>query len=389
MPVDAPPYTPSKDPANSRLWPDPRPATRDHIFSVKEIFAGREGAGWSATNIHRNYVRRFRVTTKPGVQIDDTDLIDDTDVLHDKRLPRPYGSYFSSWRMPFGQDDDLTHPSNHYADLNALAVDFQVAREQQDDSVSWLVTVRYSTDIGAGGPDYRVMFGGTQLDQDTTNPESPQFKPWLLRPTFEYGYAEATTARQFDQNGVPYLNSAFQPFTPAPTVETAYALLTMVRNEKTFGPDVVSYWAYAVNDAPFMGYEAGRVQVLPPTAKPDYLGSQKYYRATWRFRFKPRLTVRVWDPKAGAAADELETWQPLFLDCGFYELTDPLMPPQSVVPIVRHGVRVSNQPALLNGKGRALVRPGESAVGKVPVFLKRAAYPARNFSTLFDNSMVP
>ena len=51
------------------------------------------------------------------------------------------------------------------ADLLALAVDFQVSREQQDDSISWIVTVRYSTDIGPSGPDYRLMFGGTQFGQ--------------------------------------------------------------------------------------------------------------------------------------------------------------------------------------------------------------------------------
>lgn len=385
---DNPPYTPTKDPKNALLWPETR-AVRDHFVLVKEIFAGREGAGFSATSPHRNYVRKFRVTCKPGLSILDIDNIDDTDVLSDSRLPRPFGSYFSNWSNPGDLQGGVTHISNHYADLLALAVDFQVAREQQDDSISWIVTVRYSTDIGPSGPDYRLMFGGTQFGQDVTNPESPQFKPWLQLPVFEYGFAESTTARQFDLTGTPFVNSALQPLTPAPTVEIAYATLGMTRNERTFGPDVVSYWAYAVNNATFMGYPAGRVQVMPPQAKVLWLGTQKYYQVSWKFRFKPELTVKVWSPTSGAVVEEQETWQPLFLDCGFYELTNIDDGPQTLVPIYRHAARVSNQPALLNGKGRALVRPNESPVGKTPVFLKRSVYPARDFGTLFNNAMVP
>lgn len=386
--IDDPPYTPSKDAANVLLWPDPRSTSHTDIVSCVEIFAGREGTGFSAGNYHRNYVRKFRATTKAGgLFVADQDTLDETDILSDGRLPRPFGSYFSNWRnVPArpGLPPVEGQSSQAYADIDALAVDFHAAREQQDDSSSWIVTVRYSTDVGPEGPDYRFMFGGTQFGEDVTRPESPQFKPWLVLPTFEYSYVEATVAKQWDRDGKPFRNSAEQPLAPAPTVEISYPVITMTRNERTFTPDMGTTWAYAVNDATFMGYPAECVQILPPAVKPMRFGKKKYYRVSWRFRFKPDESAKVWNPATLLAETKRVTWQPLFLDAGYYQLSDPLGAlPQSVVPIYRQSHRVSGQPALLDGKGRAVPKGGD------PVFLKYNSYQSRNFTLLFNASMVP
>lgn len=369
---DDPPYTPTRTATSIVEWPDVRPGTTFNIVTVDEIFAGREGTGWSVGNFHRNYVRKFRVITQTRPFVGDPDTIDDTDILEDRRLPRPYSPYLSNWKNPNGYLGG-TLPPDRLADLNALAVETHVAREFPDGSDSWIVTVRYSTDIGETPPDYRFMYGGTQFNQHLTSPESPQFRPWLRAPVFEYGYQESTVAKQWDRNGNPFLNTAGFPFTPAPTVEVAYPTLTMTRNEKTFTPDMVGYWSYAVNNATFMGYPAGCVQVMPPSAKILYHGWQKYYRVPWRFRFKPEETVNL----LGAAGHRV-TWQPLFLNAGFYQKVAG-----KEVPINMNGHRASGQPHLLAADGTAL------PVGGTPTFVEFSTYPSRDFSLLFSSTMVP
>ena len=373
---DSPPYAPTKTPTSPVLWPDTRQAFPSDIRLVNEIFAGREGTVFSASgDMHRSYVRKFRVTTKPGNTVLDQDTLDDTDIIDNVHLPRPYSPYFSNWRFP----DRLAAPTRNdvYADLNALAVETSLAREQQDDSSSWIVTVRFSTDIGERGPDYRVMFAGTQRNWNLLNPESPQFRPWLMLPVFEYGYQESTVAKQWDRDGNAFLNTAGSPLTPAPTSEVAYPTLTMNRNEREWTPNLVTEWSYAVNNATFMGFEPGRVQVLPPSAKVAWHGRLKYYKAVWRFRFKPLERVNVL-----GVADQIVTWQPLFLNAGFYA-KNPADLNALPLPIFRAPHRVSGSVALLAANGTELPAAG------TPTFIRFNTYPSKDFTTMFNGTMMP
>jgi|GEM_PF-5684207 len=375
-PYNSPPYAPTLDPTSITLWPDKRQIFPSAIKFVNEIFAGREGTVFSASgDMHRSYVRKFRVTTTPDNVVTDQDTLDDTDIIDNANLPRPYSPYFSNWR----QFDRIATPTRNdvYADLNALAVETSVSREQQDDSSSWIVTVRFSTDIGERGPDYRVMFGGTQSNWNLMNPESPQFRPWLMLPVFEYGYQESTVAKQWDRDGKPFLNTAGSPLTPAPTSEVAYPTLTMNRNEREWTPNIVTDWSYAVNQFTFMGFEPGRVQVLPPTAKVAWHGRLKYYKAVWRFRFKPLELVNVLD-----VPDQIVTWQPLFLNAGFYA-KNPANLTAHALAIFRGASRVSGQPALLAADGTALSSTG------TPTFVRFNTYPTKDFTTMFNGTMVP
>ena len=359
-----------RDPQLETDWPDPR-SEQTFVVAMNEIYAGREGTGFSANSRYaRSYVRKFRARIDP---LDpDGELYDDTDVLADKRLPRPFGAYVSNW-SGLGK-----------ADINALAVDFQAAREFADDWQTWIVTVRYSTDVPPGGPDFRFNFAGTQFGEDLFDEDLPHFRPWIQLPEYEWSAVEATTAKQWDRNGKPFLNSAGQPFAPAPTVEIAYPMLTITRNEETYEPSMVSAWAFAVNAADFMGYPAGCVQHLPPTCKVMWEGGQKYYRVTRKLRFKPEEFIDVFDFDTTVVENQRASWQPAFLDAGYYQLSDPaLVGPVSVVPIYRQAHRVSNQPALLNGAGRVL------ATADPPVYLKYLVYQELDFVTLFANDPEP
>lgn len=386
MPVDIP-SMPAADPANALLYPDGR-IQHSHVLRVDEIFAGTSGVGFQASSMHRNYVRKFRVLLAPGLDGSappTTDQVDVTDIFKDRRIPRPYASFFSNWSNPNPVEGPLGGV-NRLADLNALAVEHSLDRENTDDTQTWILTVRYSTDIGKSGPDYRIMWGGVQLFEQMTNPNAPQFKPWYARPEFTWSSVDATVARQFDINGKPFLNSAGDPFAPAPTVEVSYPLLTIVRNEETFTPTKFGYWAHAVNNATFMDHAEDCVQVMPPSASVEWHGAQKYYRATWRLRFKPPgISLNVWDVTATppALVVKPESWQTQLLDAGFYQRVTPPVGPAVRAPIYRGGHRVSNSPALLNGQGVKLADGGN------PVYLEFVTRQRRDLSTLFNNDMVP
>lgn len=372
-----PPVVHAPDPRNAPLHIDIRP-TNTSVFQVEEIFAGRTGVLFQQS-FHRDYVRKFRILTKSTTV--QSDLLDDTDILWDYRVPRPYASFFSNWQNPAGAaTPEGYYPSSKYADIDALAVQHSVEREFPDDHSTWILTVNYTTNVGETGPDYRFIFGGTQLLQNLTNPNSPTFRPWYQMPVIEWQSAESTVARQWDANGKPFLNSATQPFAPAPTVEIAYPVLHITRNEETFTADKFAFWAHAVNDAPFMTYPIDCAQVLPPSVKQLWHGPVKYFRTTWRIRFKPDESVRIWNPTSAAYENARVSWQMFNLDCGYYQLTDiALGVPQSVVAITRQGQRVNNQPALLDGKGRALPS------GSDPVYVYNQTRKRRNFLDLFNN----
>lgn len=372
-----PPVVHTPDPRNAVLWPDPR-AQSNSVQQVEEIFAGRVGTGFQAS-YHRDYVRKFRVLLKEAPLIP-IEKVDDTDIFSDSRVPRPFASYFSNWQNAAGASTpEALYASVKYADVHALAVQHSAEREFPDDPLTWILTVNYTTNVPENGPDYRFMFGGTQLSQDTTNPKSPTFKPWYQMPTIEWQSAESTVAKQWDANGKPFLNSAGQPFAPAPTMEIAYPILHITRNEQIFGADQFTYWSFAVNDGAFMGFPQDCVQVLPPSVKQLWWGPQKYFRTTWRLRFKPEEYVNWWNADEEEYQTARVSWQQYTLDCGFYQLTDPGAGPQTVVPIVRNGHRIGNQPALLDGQGRLLPR------GDDPVYVYNQTRQRRNFLTLFNN----
>ncbi len=373
------PSMPTLDPSVPANYPDTRVQVNG-VLRFDEIFAGRESTPFSTSRV-RTYVRKFRILTTglPSVNVLQDEL-DETDLLKDRRCPRPWASFFSNWNGRTGTEGGS---ATQLADLDALAIEHSVVRETADGSESWILTVRYSTDTGPSGPDYRIMFGGTQLGENVTNPNSPQFKPWYQKPEYEWGFAEATIAKQWDVTGKPFLNSAEQPFAPAPMVETGYPILTIVRNEEAWNAEGMTYWAHAVNDATFMGYDRDRVQILPPTAKILWHGRTKYYRTTWRMRFKPLETLRVYNPLTDAVEDRKASWQTQLLDAGFYRLNKPEVGPPTIVPIYRNGHRVSNQPALLDGRGQVL------DVGGQPVYLEFQTRERRDFTTLFNATLVP
>lgn len=377
------PSMPDLNPAVAANYPDTRVPGIAGVFRFDEIFAGREGTLFQTSSV-RTYVRKFRIVTKDGPAAT-ADELDETDILKDRRCPRPWASFFSNWN---GRDQGESGVTNQLADLDALAVEHHVAREKEDGTESWILTVRYSTDVGPSGPDYRIMFGGVQLGENLTNPNSPQFKPWYQKPVYEWGSAESTVARQYDLTGKPFLNSAGQPFAPAPTVEEAYPVLTIVRNEESWTPEGFTYWAYAVNNATFMNHGVDRVQILPPTAKVEWHGRTKYYRTTWRLRFKPPTdtALNVRDQGTGLLVATPASWQTQLLDCGFYQKVTGLVGPagpRDIVPIYRHGHRISNQPALLDGLGREL------GAGVAPVYLQYVTRKRRDFTTLFNATLVP
>lgn len=371
----------SPNPRDEALNVDPRIALTG-ILRVDEIYAGRKGTGFNAATFHRDYERVYRVLLDPNLA--DGDEYDDTDILSDFRLPRPFGSYFSNWSNPNG---DPWQDESGLADFHALAIKFDAEREFDDDWTSWIVRVGYSTQMPENGPDFRFMFGGTQSYENLSNPDSPTFTPWLVMPKVSYGSSEFSVAKQWDRDGNPYLNSAKMPFVPAPTTEVSVPVLTIVRNERAFSAETIQYWAWAVNDAPFntpgrvygttATWPAGTVQILPPTAVRKHFGIDSYYEVTWRLRFQRDETIQIWN--AGVLQPEPLTWQRYQLDCGYYKRKEVSTGVFAPVPIIKGAGRVSSQPYLLNGDG------DELPDGSDPGFLKFNDYPERDFSELFDN----
>lgn len=311
-------------------------------------------------------------------------------------LPKPGSSYIHSGDLPQAIPAEW--------DRLAIMTRQSAARKSQDagEWPWWIVTSEYST----------------QLPNRQDFPEKNQDKPEEDLAEVSWDFETAHEARPFDLDGNAYLNRARQPFSPPYTMEIDYPTVTISRNELNYDFNKATAYARGVNDATFLGAPPNCVQVLPPKANQKVIGRLRYWRVTYKLKFRPkqknggytipliqifRQITNAGSPDFGkwtgsgymefvtatlpndvdsdgnlllgpdgkplkfwkkfpAPIDMPDSWQPTILNSGFFRIGEKGRDMDSVVgkpvPIFRHG-HLIHSPALLGPDGQELVLPDD------------------------------
>jgi hypothetical protein len=368
----------------------------DPIYArVDEVFTyNNETCAFDANDRHRSYFRHYRIVSK-------TVLSGGIVACKAPTLPDKYSLY------NFGDGTET--------DTLAILVRRTARREQQDDWQNWIVTDEYSTNARQP-PDV------PDINRAEDNPE-------LEWPEVEWDEEETHHAPQMDLDGQAYLNSATQPFQPSPTVPNGRRTLHITRNELDFDPLEMEAFEYTINDNWFLGYEPGRVLLMPPRAKMVFRGILKYWRVSYVLKFheiistnpdcqflmmveqpdgSEQLTVingEVFTDSIPPQPLPLNLWQPCILDSGLCQLDPikdvPIPGPGGVIvgfipnptygrplPIWR-GTGMVHHPVCLDGGGHESKKLNANRQpdpkGKIfPTYIVFNQYRESNFSILFD-----
>lgn len=312
---------------------------------IQELYE-LDGVPFDASMV-RTYTRRFRVVTRyPMMGV--------SSVATCPGIPMPYSAYVPGRAQEF--------------DLLARAVRISGKREDTKEHTSWIIQVDYSTQMPDGGP---VPTSAVQLGWSTIGIQNnPQDEP----PHLEWDPETQTRTPLRDLDGKPFLNSAKQLIYPAPSVEDGVAVLVVTRNRVFASLEAcrahIEKFSYVVNSTTFLGALRGQALCLPPKAVEVYRGPFRFWRFTYRIKFKKRDTVSLtW------FQDKFpnDTWQPKMLDAGMYEIRQGWFGPDpagTLVPIFRGGQPV-NYPVPL--------KDGTEAVAGDEQWLKFKYYPEVDF----------
>lgn len=289
---------------------------------IEETFSGA-GTPFDAMTGVREYTRQFHVRVK----VPD---IGPALVCACPGVPMPYAPYIPGRRWEW--------------DLQARAIKISAARRNPNDPADWqewVVTVQYSTNMPPGGP-----IAGMDLGWNSVGPQN---SPWDEPPHLEWDPEVTTTYPLADRDGNPFLNAAGQMH-PPPPLEDGVAVLVVTRNWRFASleqcKEHIERYSFVVNQAPFVGAAKGKVLSLPPRATEMYRGLIRYWRMTYRLKFRP--TRRQW----GHDDFPDDSWQPKVLNAGQYQLKSVLgVPvPNTLVPIYI-GNQAVNYPVPLSGAG--------------------------------------
>jgi hypothetical protein len=287
-----------------------------------------EGTPFDASMV-RSFSRKFRVLARSPV-------FGPVAVCCCPGIPAPYSPYIPGRQREY--------------DFLARAIRISAKREVTVEHRSWIVTVDYSTSMPDGGPIPSNLIG---LGWQAIGIEN---QPWLEPPHLEWDPETITKTPLADLDGKPFRNAAKQLIYPAPSVEEGVAVLVVSRNSKFATLEEcrrhIEKFSYAVNYDVFLGASRGQVLSLPPKAVETYRGPLRFWKMTYRFKFKKQdIPVTTWLQHLFPT----ETWQPKILNAGMYEIRSGWFGPDpsgTLVPIFRGGQPI-NYPVLLKEDGTA------------------------------------
>lgn len=292
----------------------------EYFKSIEELFEGRTGTAFSS-DMNREFVRRFLVEVK------NVNTVGPSTACSCPGVPLPFAPYIPQ------------RPEEW--DYQAVVVNISAAQKESDDWSFWIVTVRYSTQVPAGGPTFRKTGLGNALS-------GPQVNPWEEPPSIEADVEIETEVPNQDLDGRPYSNSAEQPFTPPYSCQNGYRAYTLIRNERVIDfENRPEKYIYVVNSTPFKGYAEGYSLCTGGRGQKLWRGMTPYYRVTYKILCKDKNELPSGDFSAG--------WQPRILNAGMFQRKtlfgiDDIIG-STMVPIAPAGIPVT-QPVLLNEFGQ-------------------------------------
>lgn len=351
------------------------PNPPSYYGKVDELPQARRGVVFS-TDGHREYTRTFLVMVTEK-------LMGPLAVCQHPLLPLPWSFYYA----------------NGEYDTQALLTRYEAVQRDQDDWQAWLVTATYSTQTSG---DFQAPPTGGGPGGFPTNPSNAFNNPEYEHPDISWNFEEQQKPALVDLDNKLYQNSAKQPFTPPVTFPRAYQVLNITRNEISFSPTVAEEYAYAVNDAEFLGYPAGFVQCMPPQAHMQWKGQTRYYRVTYKLKIHPR---NIWLPTIDPEQEDeiygqlvlqgIElNWQPVLQDQGYMRIEDgvdangkKLKDWGKPVAIMRNNQPIQQQ-VLLNGAGQVQDFINPVTLQLVPYFIQFRQFPEKDFNSLLARGFV-
>lgn len=328
------------------------PANTFH--SVGEIWTGRRGTPYNIDG-SREYVRLFKVIAK-------------------NKLVGPYAACVATGLIagsPYLPDETFQIEG----DLGAVLVDVSAEVDGQNDEwTTWIVTATYSNRLPQlVAPNDQISPGGGG-PQSADDPAKIELEPNHVRWDEEV----IQLALPKDLDGKPFWNSALQPFKPAPTFPVSCPVLLLDRNELKFNYTKAADWAFAVNDATFLGAPAGRAQVMAPKAELQNRGPLTFWRVSYKIRILPEIPGL-----------ETMTWQPSFLDEGTKNIDVKVGSPTfgQPVPIMEGPVQITT-PVPLNGTGQRLVSTNQ-VPNPEPHYRNFRVYKSKSLSSLISRGVGP
>lgn len=358
---------------------------------VDEMIDGLSGSPLNPDG-SRTYTRKFLVEVKPqGKQMGPLG------VCSHPLLPRPWSFYATS---------------TEYDEL-ALLTGYTADRREADDYSLWVVTGTWST-INTG--DFNVPAGGTPGDLPSGGQAGGAAGNAYDNPEYEYpeiswNFEDMQRPALVDLNGDPYQNTANQPYTPPVTFPQSYQVLQITRNELNYNAAVAQEYAYAVNDADFLGYPKDFVQCMPPQAVQKFKGRLRYWRVSYRLRFHPR---DVWLPRMVTQPPQIGppfvpaarvlvkkfyelNWQPHVQSQGYMKLDlrvdragKPVNPTtfRKPIAITGEGGHPITQQVLLDESGQPATEKDPATGLIVPYFIRYQQYKRKNMGNLIARGFV-
>jgi hypothetical protein len=328
-----------------------------------ELFDGRRGKVFDDGH-RREYIRRFRVVVK-------TNRVNAELVCLCPGLPEPWSMYF-----PPGPVDVNGNALPYITDVKAICIGLEAEPEHKDDWQSWIVTARYGSHPSQLKPNVNAR---------ASRWFSAANRPDYQRPKLSWSTESHQVAATKDLAGDWFINSAMQPFSPPYMLDLLVPVLTIVRYQSKITQETINHYAFAVNDAPFLGAHVDQAQIFSISATEEYLGDEVWYKTEIKIRFAPS--------DQNPDGSYIFSWQPRLLDAGLMELVKWDGVPHPVPPdlgkprtILGPGGHPISSPVLLDGDGSQgkPKPPGDPDEGTiVPYYIEFYARRRVKFSDLF------
>ena len=281
------------------------------VVNVEKLWSGR-AAGFGVDG-RREYTAFVRVTTNA---VTDSELT----VIFAAGVPR-FGQYYVS--------------SDGVVDLLAICQNIN-PRQDESNGFLWLVECTFSTDSpaadpnGAGGAGGGGGEGGDGGGGFEPGQGGQADDPTLEPPEWEFDWEERSLPMRFEfidpaadppVPGPAILNAAGDPFDPLPEYETGFPVLVYSRTEAAFDAAKAIKYAFSLNKTTFLGLPPLAVQCKPIRARSVWKGKTRFWRPTYRFRF--RLDGK--------------TFQPQVLNAGFRQkvggVVSDILDPKTQMPV--------------------------------------------------------
>ena len=293
------------------------------VLQVREDTKDRGGGGDS--RYIRRYTRAFTVTvssSRDGPEV----------VLAATGIPRVWAPYV---------------PASGKADLRSWCKD--VDAKPTDSPYVWRVTAKYD--------------GERDVPPSRQN-EQPHLRP----PEVSFSVNRVAVPWLYDRKGYAITNSAGEVFDPPPEEDEKRLQIRIARNQKDL--DYLYYMTFVdtVNADVWFSFKRGMVKCSDIKADLQFEQGAEYWRVVFIFEVKwPRVPCNA---QWGNQGDQIgrrtvPSWTRWFLDRGFRERdvrTGNLKPIKSPT-----NLGFVSQPALLNGRGRAILRPNNTRAVADPV----------------------